>query len=66
MPATATRAVTYCRISHDPTGLEAGVDRQQVDTDRLAAERGWLVVERVVDNDRSASRYAKRGREGWA
>jgi len=66
MSATPTvRAVTYCRISHDPTGMEAGVDRQRVDTDRLAEERGWLVVQRVVDNDRSASRYARRSREGW-
>lgn len=62
----STRAVTYCRISYDPTGQEAGVERQRIDTDRLAAERGWSVTERVVDNDRSASRYAKRTREGWA
>lgn len=32
----AKRCVTYCRISNDPRGTEAGVDRQRADTDRLA------------------------------
>src|SRR4051794_16384385 len=62
---TVVRAVSYCRISYDPTGREAGVDRQHVDTDRIAEQNGWTLVERVVDNDRSASRYARRVREGW-
>ena len=66
MDTTAVRAVSYCRISHDLAGLEAGVDRQRIDTDRLALDRGWTLVERVVDNERSASRYAKKAREGWA
>lgn len=63
---TTIRAITYCRISSDPTGHEAGVERQHLDTDRLAEDRGWTVVERIVDNDRSASQYATRRREGWA
>lgn len=58
--------VTYCRISADRFGTEAGVDRQRVDTDRIAEAAGWRIVERIVDNDRSASRYARRGREGWS
>lgn len=62
---SVVRAVSYCRISSDPTGREAGVERQHVDTDKIAADRSWTLVERVVDNDRSASRYAKRAREGW-
>ena len=66
MDTTAVRAVSYCRISHDLAGLEAGVDRQRVDTDRLALDRGWTLVERIIDNERSASRYAKKAREGWA
>ena len=66
MDTITVRAVSYCRISHDLAGLEAGVDRQRIDTDRLALDRGWTLVERVVDNERSASRYAKKGREGWA
>ena len=66
MDTNAVRAVSYCRISHDLAGLEAGVDRQRVDTDRLALDRGWTLVERIIDNERSASRYAKKAREGWA
>ena len=60
-----TRTVTYCRISYDPLGTEAGVGRQQKDTDKIAADNGWTVVERIVDNDRSASKFAARAREGW-
>jgi site-specific DNA recombinase len=65
MTTAPVKAVTYCRISEDRYGNEAGVDRQRVDTDRLCEAKGWQVVERVVDNDRSASRYARKAREGW-
>src|SRR5215207_7824144 len=58
-------AVTYCRISMDREEMGAGVDRQRVDTEKICADRGWEVVERLVDNDRSASRYARKPREGW-
>src|SRR3954453_2912104 len=58
-------AVTYCRISYDRNGNAAGVDRQRVDTDRLAKRLGSRVVERIVDNDRSASRRARCRREGF-
>lgn len=60
-----TRAVTYCRISQDYLGTEAGVTRQRKDTDAIVAANGWTVVERIVDNDRSASKFARRKREGW-
>ena len=62
---TRTTAVTYCRISADKYGTEAGVDRQQHLTDQLAAEHDLEVVERIVDNDRSASKYARKSREGF-
>ena len=65
MSSTEVRAISYCRISHDLAGLEAGVDRQRIDTDRLALDRGWTLVARIIDNDRSASRYASKAREGW-
>jgi DNA invertase Pin-like site-specific DNA recombinase len=58
-------AATYCRISYDPRGTEAGVERQRVDTDRLASKLKYRIVERIVDNDRSASRKARRRREGF-
>jgi DNA invertase Pin-like site-specific DNA recombinase len=61
MPTCAT----YCRISYDPRRTEAGVERQRVDTDRLARKLRYRVVERIVDNDRSASRKARHRREGF-
>jgi site-specific DNA recombinase len=63
--ADLKNAVTYCRISYDPNGTEAGVDRQRADTEKLAADLGYNVVEHIVDNDRSASRKARRAREGF-
>src|SRR6056297_564687 len=63
--ADTRNAVTYCRISYDPRASEAGVDRQRTDTDKLAADLGYVVVDRIVDNDRSASRKARRSREGF-
>ena len=64
--AAARRAVIYTRISHDPMGSEAGVDRQEKDCRVFAKKHGFTVVGKpVVDNDRSASRYSRRAREGW-
>ena len=65
-PAPVRRAVIYCRISNDPFGKREGVDRQEKDCRKACAERGWEVVDVVVDNHRSASRYQRRKREGWA
>lgn len=48
------RAVIYARISSDREGDQLGVRRQIVDCERLAAFRGWTVVERYVDDDVSA------------
>ena len=45
------RAAIYARISEDPRGLENGVSRQPEDCEKLAADRGWAVVTRYVDND---------------
>lgn len=64
-PSARLRAVTYCRISLDDERDGKGVERQQSDTDRLCTAGGFDVVEQVVDNDRSASRRARREREGW-
>jgi site-specific DNA recombinase len=49
-----TRAAVYTRISSDPSGLRAGVERQRTDCEKLAANRGWQVVELYEDNDVSA------------
>lgn len=44
----------YARISSDRDGDQLGVTRQRVDCERLAAAKGWRVVERYVDDDVSA------------
>ena len=48
------RAVVYARISRDPTGTELGVKRQVADCDALAEQISAEIVERFVDDDRSA------------
>jgi DNA invertase Pin-like site-specific DNA recombinase len=75
VPTRSKTCATYCRISYakrkvdDKTERrfksEEGVERQQADTDRLAKKLHYRVVERIVDNDRSASRKARRRREGF-
>lgn len=44
----------YLRISSDPEGQRAGVERQRADCEALAARNGWEVVEVFEDNDVSA------------
>ena len=53
-------AVIYTRISDDPRGKAAGVERQADECRALAAERGLNVIEEIEDNDRSATSGKKR------
>lgn len=53
-------AVIYSRISDDPTGRAAGVDRQRDECVALAAERGVDVIETLIDNDLSATTGKRR------
>lgn len=48
------KAAIYARISSDKSGLGLGVQRQQEDCQRLAADKGWLVTATYVENDVSA------------
>jgi DNA invertase Pin-like site-specific DNA recombinase len=48
------RAGIYCRISSDPKGLRAGVERQEADCRAFAERMAWAVSEVYVDNDISA------------
>ena len=48
------RAGIYTRISWDPAGQRAGVERQRVDCEALCADRGWEIAHYFEDNDRSA------------
>jgi DNA invertase Pin-like site-specific DNA recombinase len=59
----ALRAFTYARQSKDH---DAGIGRQQEDTDGLASRRGYVIPEdgRFADNDRGASKSQVRYRDG--
>jgi site-specific DNA recombinase len=46
----------YVRISRDPDGSEAGVQRQEKDSRELASRRGWTIGEVYRENDTSAFR----------
>jgi DNA invertase Pin-like site-specific DNA recombinase len=52
--AVFTRVAIYNRISNDPQGIEAGVERQRQDCEALAARLGWQVADTYVDNDLGA------------
>lgn len=47
-------AAIYARISSDPEGTTAGVQRQIKDCYEWAERRGWFVADEYVDNDTSA------------
>lgn len=53
-PAAPLRALIYTRISSDPTGLRAGVERQEKECRALAKRNGWEVLTALEDNDLSA------------
>jgi site-specific DNA recombinase len=59
------RAVIYNRVSRDPKGEQRSVDEQDADNTAVCERNGWEIIGRYEDNDRSASRYAKRRREDW-
>lgn len=44
----------YARISNDPDDDRLGVTRQVADCEKLAADKGWPVLDRYVDDDKSA------------
>jgi site-specific DNA recombinase len=59
----AVTAAIYSRISHDPEGRQAGVERQEQDCREMAAGRGWVVLEPVYrENDTTASTRSKKSR----
>lgn len=57
------RAAIYVRISNDPTGLRAGVERQRDDCQQLCVRNGWDIAGVFEDNDMSA--YSGKPRPGW-
>ncbi|MFK5582161.1 recombinase family protein [Serinicoccus sp. LYQ131] len=59
----STECLIYARISDDPRGNHAGVERQQRECRDLAESKGWTVVDVIVDNDASAT--TGKPREGF-
>ncbi len=57
------RAGIYTRISWDPEGQRAGVERQRVDCEALCTARSWEMAQYFEDNDRSA--YSSRKRRAY-
>ncbi len=60
------RAVIYCRVSSDRAGDGRSVEEQETACRRDCDRNGWQVVQVLVDNDRSASRRAKRQRQAFS
>ncbi len=56
----AVRAGVYTRISSDPSGQRAGVERQRANCEEYCLTRGWQVAELFEDNDYSASSGRRR------
>ena len=59
----AVKAGVYTRISWDPSGQRAGVERQRADCEEHCLARGWDVVEVFCDNDASA--YGRKPRRAY-
>ena len=57
------RAAIYTRISSDPSGRRAGVERQRVDCEAYCRARGWAIEEVFCDNDVTA--YGKKPRPAY-
>jgi site-specific DNA recombinase len=59
------RAAIYTRVSLDRTGKARSVDEQEAECREAARREGWTVVRVFTDNDRSASRYARKDRPAF-
>ncbi len=55
----------YLRVSQDRSQRARSVDEQHTENERAASSNGWTLGQPYQDNDRSASRYAKKVREGY-
>lgn len=59
------RAVIYTRVSQDRYGTGRSVEQQEAECRQVCDRNGWTVVQVFSDNDRSASRRARKGRPGY-
>src|SRR5262245_18581041 len=60
-----TRALIYTRVSQDRKKRGRSVAEQEAECRAVCEAEGWHVLDVLTDNDRSASRYATRGRPAW-
>ena len=60
------RALIYTRVSSDPKGRGRSVGEQEAECRSTCERNGWQVAGVLTDNDRSASRFAKKDRPAWA
>ena len=63
MNQTSQRTAIYCRISDDREGRGLGVERQEEDCRKLAANLGWDGLRVFTDNDISA--FSRKHRPGY-
>ncbi|MFD0404977.1 recombinase family protein [Kitasatospora sp. NPDC127116] len=61
MQVKPLNAILYARNSRGGKSVKA----QMIENRRECDERGWLIVGEFIDTNRSASRYAKKIREGF-
>jgi hypothetical protein len=54
------RVALYCRVSQDRYRTEKSVDDQEAEGRRWVSEHGAVLAGLYADDDRSASRYARR------
>ncbi len=61
------RAGIYTRISWDPDGQRAGVERQRVDCETVCADRGWEIAStsRTTTARRTAERSGRPTSGCW-
>jgi site-specific DNA recombinase len=56
----------YLRVSLDRSGRGRSLEEQHADHVRVAGEQGWILVENSYrDESVSASRYSRKGRDGF-
>jgi site-specific DNA recombinase len=59
------RALIYNRASADPAGQAVSVESQDTENRTWCERQGWDIAGAITDNDRSATRFATKQREGF-
>jgi len=60
------RAVLYTRVSFDRKGRARSVEQQAEEARTACEENSWTITRELSDNDRSASRFARKDRPEYA